>query len=193
MGETPKIHWMKILQALSFFFILLKLFLKPLDILTEVSNFLDMEPLPVPLWKFFCSVAIGQFLGNDRELSTFHVTNQQSCLGHYHRSYFSNCFWLFGLPTTFSVFPVNQSAIESLTCFLIMFLFLSRNWMWFLWDFRELEKSWPVSRLGPPSSIAPIDHIYQNWSVISAQLSLLPTVIHKKWHLDLDFVKHHCY
>ena len=168
-------------------------------------------------------------MGNDRELSTFHVTNQQSCLGHYHRSYFSNCFWLFGLPTTFSVLsanqsfnisrimfqqlhasaflvslqpnqftywsiqPVIQSAIESLTCFLIMFLFLSRNWMWFLWDFRELEKLWPVSRLGPPSSIAPIDHIYQNWSVISAQLSLLPTVIHKKWHLDLEFVKQDWY
>ena len=60
-GETPKIHWMKIPQALSFCFILLKLFLKPLDIWTQVLNFLGMDSLKVHIWNSLFAPSLDSF------------------------------------------------------------------------------------------------------------------------------------
>ena len=60
-GETPKIHWMKIPQALSFCFILLKLFLKPLDIWTQVLNLLGMDSLKVHIWNSLFAPSLDSF------------------------------------------------------------------------------------------------------------------------------------
>ena len=60
-GETPKIHWMKIPQALSFCFILLKLFLKSLDIWTQVLNFLGMDSLKVHIWNSLFAPSLDSF------------------------------------------------------------------------------------------------------------------------------------